>query len=376
MALSQEEYERLKQFYIDVKESLTLQDYRNILDMIEIPIAYEKHDEWRLYTGCHNEISRDGGANLQFKTTTRHFICYSGCNCSYDIYTLLVKRFEMIGTPKTNIQCLKWICNYKGIEFNFNTQDKKQSNRFNWEKGLSKYSSRILEKEEEVIYNKSVLKKFKELYHEDWIDYGISEETMSKYNIRWYSYRNQITIPCYNECGGLVGIRVRNMNEELIESGIPRYMPLKILDGTEYTFHTNKYLYGLNFNRDAIKRKREVWLVEAEKSVLKANDWFGDENVCVGLFGSNLSNENVKKLIELGVDKVIIMIDSDYKNMESDEFFKFEEKVMKLYAQLKPYVNTIEVLYNNLDYDAYKFSPFDFTRDEFYELWKSKQILS
>ena len=52
-----------------------------------------------------------------------------------------------------------------------------------------------------------------------------------------------------------------------------------------------------------------------------------------------------------------------------------EKKVMKLANRFSPYI-IVECLYNNLGYDAYKFSPTDYTKEQFKALWKSKERLN
>ena len=91
---------------------------------------------------------------------------------------------------------------------------------------------------------------------------------MEKFNIRWYPYKQQIVIPCYNHLGQLVGTRVRNMNEQVIEEGIPRYMPLFFLNGDDMKFPTNSILFGEYQNEAEIRKQRCCYLCESEKSYL------------------------------------------------------------------------------------------------------------
>lgn len=365
--MTSEEYEKLKQFYTDVEESLTLSDYDLIFNELDIPIAYKKTNEWRLKTACHNIDAHSSGTNLQFSLDSRSFFCFSQCNCSYNIFTLIQKRFHLLGENKTSMQCLKWVCDLKGIKFDFTAEQPKNKNRVKWERDLSQYINKKSNEKEVEIYNKRDLSFFSKIYHDDWLNYGISEDTMEKFNIRYYPYRNQIIIPCYDKRGDLIGVRVRNMIE-----GVNKYMPLKMLNGKEYNFPTNKYFYGINVNQVEIKRTGVVWLVEGEKSVLKANDWFGEKSVVLALYGSVLSKEKIEQLIKLGVDKVIIMIDSDFKETKGEEYNKFKEKVVKIASEVYPMIGEVEAVYNNQGYDGYKLSPFDFTREQFDKMYENR----
>ena len=366
-----EDYERLKEFYIEVEDSLTLADYEYLLEENDYHICYKKPNEWRIKTACHNIDINTAKPNLRFNVESRVFTCFSECSCSYNIYTLLQKRFNLIGNSKTSLEVLKYVCEYKGIPFNFKAKEVAPNNKSNWKKILTKYSknTNIIEK---VTFDKSILNQFPKIYHTDWLDYGISEEVLEKYNIRYYPYRSQIVIPCNDVEGDLIGVRIRNMNTD----NEIKYKPLKILDGTEYNFPTDNYFYGENFNIERIKKQKEVWLVEAEKSVLKAETWFGDKNITLGLYGHNLSDVKLKKLINANVSRAVIMLDSDFTEIgDNKEYDAFEKQVIKMANKLKPYME-VYICYNNLGYTGYKFSPFDFTREQFDKLYESKELYS
>ena len=140
----------------------------------------------------------------------------------------------------------------------------------------------------------------------------------------------------------MIGIRIRNMNPN---SNI-KYKPLKTLDGTLYAFPTEYYLYGENFNLERIKKRKEVWLVEAEKSVLKSEVWFEDNNVALGLYGLYLTPQKLKTILSTGANVAVIMIDSDFYEIGDEYYEAFEKNVMKIAQQLKPYMQVF-VCYNN-----------------------------
>ena len=67
---------------------------------------------------------------------------------------------------------------------------------------------------------------FENKFHQDWINYGISVDSLKKFNIGFYPRCNQITIPVYYN-SDLIGIRVRALDEKDIEKLIKN--PLKNL---------------------------------------------------------------------------------------------------------------------------------------------------
>lgn len=369
--MNSEEYEALKQFYIDVEDKLSLADYEEILEENDFHICYKNNKEWRIKTACHNIDTKDAHPNLRFNLDNRVFTCFSSCSCSYNIYTLLQKRYNLIGKSDKSIDVLKYICEFKGIKFNFSSSNiPSTSNKSNWKKILSKYNKEI-QIYDKIVYNKADLEKFPKKYHTDWLDYGITEEVMEKYNIRYYDYKSQIVIPCNDKVGDLIGVRVRNINPD----SNAKYKPLKTLDGTLYAFPTEYYLYGENFNLERIRRLKEVWLVEAEKSVMKSEVWFEDNNVALGLYGLNLTPQKLKTILSTGANKAVIMIDSDFHKIGDKEYEIFEKNVMKIAQILKPYMQVF-VCYNNQGYDGYKYSPFDFTREQFDILYENKEEIS
>ena len=371
--MTEQEYEAFKNFIHELLyERMTLDDYEIIMRRLG---ANKRGDRYN--TICHN--INGGGYNLAFNKETRSFCCFSECSCSYSLLSLIKKRRELLGEPCSTYQSLKWLCNELGIEFNFKEEVKQvNTNIYKWQNSLLKYTKNKNKNIELRVYNKKILNYFPKIYHTDWIDYGISEEVLDKYNIGWYNYKQQITIPCYRQNGDLIGIRVRNMNPEIDI----KYIPLQLLDGTEFNFPTNEVFYGENFNWTNVQRTKSVILVESEKTVMKYESWYGAKNnICLGLYGSVLSNTKLKKLLSWNCETFYICLDSDFESIEysnNDEkitsYEKFEKKVMNIYNKLKPYAKSVYVIYNNLGFEnCYKYSITDYTREQFEKIWNNKE---
>ncbi len=324
--MTEQEYEAFKNFIHELLyERMTLDDYEVIMRRLG---ANKRGDR---YTSiCHN--IGGGGYNLAFNSETRSFYCFSECCCSYSLLSLVKKRRELLGESCSTYQSLRWICNELGIDFNFKEEVKQvNTNIYKWQNSLLKYTKNKNKNIELRVYNKKILNYFPKIYHTDWIDYGISEEVLDKYNIGWYNYKQQITIPCYRQNGDLIGIRVRNMNPEIDI----KYIPLQLLDGTEFNFPTNEVFYGENFNWTNVQRTKSVILVESEKTVMKYESWYGAKNnICLGLYGSVLSNTKLKKLLSWNCETFYICLDSDFESIEYSNndgkitsYEKFEKKL-------------------------------------------------
>ena len=76
-------------------------------------------------------------------------------------------------------------------------------------------------------------------------------------------------------------------------------------------------------------------------------------------------------LLELGVNDVVLCMDSDYRQVGDDDFQFFVAKMRKLAGKLRGYFN-VSIIYNNQGYDGYKYSPVDFDRWQFDKLYESR----
>ena len=358
-------------------EELTVDDYILVIDELFGIRPIKTSGSFITYHSfCHNECERQGGGNLSLKVESMKYTCYSHCG-TMDLLELVKKRYELLGEKKSSYKCMQLICQACGAPFEFAPSDTEQKViEYDWKKDLGKYKKgkKSLDNREIKVYNDDVLNYFPKVYHTDWIEYGISEQTLDKFDIRWYPYRQQIVIPVRDRLGNLHGIRVRNMDERLIEDGCPRYMPLQMLDNTMYKFPTNGLLFGEYQNEAEIKRRKECWLVESEKSVLKLDTLMNGKGIALGMMGSALSDDNVRYILSLEINKLIILADSDFHEMSEDDedWIKFEQKILKLCDKFTPYCK-VEVIFNNIGIkDAYKWSVTDFTIEQFKLMYKNR----
>ena len=123
-----------------------------------------------------------------------------------------------------------------------------------------------------------------------------------------------------------LGIRGRALNEEDIAIG--KYMPVQIGDKI-YSHPLGYNLYGLNLNKENIKKRKIAIVFESEKSVLLYETLFGRENnIAVATCGSNFSLYQFKLLKEAGAERIIIAFDKEGENWKEKE--KYREKLAKL----------------------------------------------
>lgn len=355
-----------------LKANLKLNDYEKIFGALNIPIFSKGQKYWSLYTGCHHKNSLHGSPKLLFYPDSGMFQCLTQCSCSFDIISLVQRRLALLSQPSAFMDAVGYIMEVTGLEAD-SVQRINKPNICDWQSGLEKFVRFRQTGINLPIYDKAILTQLDTIYPQSWIDEGISIQTMAKYQIGYYARTCATTIPCFDKDGSLCGIRVRNWAQDELDIG-RKYMPLILLDGSSYQFPTNDVFYGINWNWPEIERTGVVTLVEGEKSVLKADTWYGPESNVLALYGSNIGTKRRNQLVQLGVREVNLALDSDYHKIGDDEFDKFEAKIMKL-AKLFQGYTVVNVVYNNLGLDGYKFSPFDFDRETCEKLFEAKITL-
>lgn len=206
---------------------------------------------------------------------------------------------------------------------------------------------------------------------EEWMREGITKDVMYHYGIRIDSALSKIIIPHRDIDGRLVGIRGRSYNPIEILEG-KKYMPV-FIEGEIFNHPLGKNLYGLNYNKETIKKLKKVCVFEAEKSVLQIASYYGLDNCfAVATCGSSFSQDQMDLLLGLGVSEVILAYDHDCDAPKgSVEIKKQEDKLLKIISPLLPFVNVSVIMdYDNLT--PLKASPSDCGREVFEKLYKNR----
>lgn len=341
------------------------------------PYKIKDNEIW-FRTICHGGDSH----KLCYFRNTKEFYCYTNCG-KMNLFNFIMEVKDW--NFSTTINFLKrrvGISDRQGIR-------KEENDIFSaikLKKELMNSSKSI-----ETIFNPTpleaiddtILNYFEDVYYSGWIDEGISIETMQKYNIKWYGFMNHIIIPHYNISGDLVGIRRRTLQErELLEGN--KYKP-ETIQNVLYAHSLNFNLYGLDKNKDAIKRHKKAILVEAEKSVLLSDTYYGDESITVATCGFNISNWQRRMLLELGVEEIILGYDKDFNpndflqitdenDLNYKKYINFCERIHK-FSRLFGRDCNVSTLWDEYDLLQLKDSPFDRGKEKFEELYKRKIIM-
>lgn len=233
---------------------------------------------------------------LQYRNFTRG-ISYED---NKDIFNLIqdVKKLSFVETMKYTHDLL-------GLKYTFKKQVKQEVQKEDplaiFKRVKSKY--KIKNVSDFKIYDESILNDFVPMIHIDLFREGIVGTTIKKFGLGYsYKWKRTIFPHRYWLTGELLGYNARTSVENYEEFDIKKYfltpgMPKEI------------NLYGLWENRKDIEKARYVVIGEAEKSVCK-RDSRGD-GTWTAISGHCLSDEQVRVLLGLDIDEIVIAMDKD-----------------------------------------------------------------
>lgn len=297
-------------------------------------------------TICHNHDSSDASMKLYYYPRTKTFHCYTDCGCTFNIISMLKKRYELL-----NVQ----YDFFKDIVVRIGGKAGPKPKETFYQPYHSIYEKENHEVDVNLpILNKGLLNAYKFYPTPEWLEDGISEEIMKVYNILYSVQDNKIIIPHYDMFGNLIGIRGRALNDEDLVIG--KYMPVK-LEGVTYAHPLGYNLYGLNFVRENIKKYKMAIVAESEKSCMQYGTMFGqDRNIVVAACGSSFHKYQLDLLLQCGAERVLIAFDKEGKTWEEQE--AYYNKLKSMCEKYKNYV-TMGFTYDNCNLLKLKQSPFD-----------------
>ena len=225
---------------------------------------------------------------------------------------------------------INWMMSFENMSFNdavekvgklagVDIKNLKQCNALKIYKTIRRLSTENNKEEvtqNRVILDESEINKFSEDIPTEWVDEGISEESMKVFNIRIDDKANRIVYPVYDKHFQLIGFKGRTRFDNYKALGIQKYM--------NYTkIGTTDFFIGMKEQYENIKNKQKVIIFEGLKSVMKAYGWGYDYTIAAET--SYLNDEQVKILIQMGIKDITIAFDSDVqmkKIIESTEMLR------------------------------------------------------
>lgn len=348
-----------------VKEQITQENVITLLNKLgSDTYTTDNYGNLIFKTVCHNGNSH----KLYYYKDSKIFTCYTNCGC-FDIFELVVKTMGC-----SFVESLSYVAKMFGVQCLQSSEPERESDgmKSDWEL-FEKYKFLSEKKEEAVpevkIYDSGVLNYFTDGLHESWVKDGITHESAKKFGIKYDTSNNRIIIPHKSIDGELIGIRVRNLEERAVESGV-KYMPLT-LQGDLYNHSLGANLYGIHENLSAIKRHSKIVLFESEKSVLQCESFYPNNNFAVATCGGSITNAQKSLILSLKIREVFIAFDKEYQSAFSPESDAYADRIIKLAKKFSLYVNTY-VLWDTEGILSYKDSPSDKGVEVLERLMKNK----
>lgn len=152
------------------------------------------------------------------------------------------------------------------------------------------------------VYDESILDKYVSCGNERFLKDNISLKAQRYFNIGYSVEEQCITIPIYSEVGMVIGVKAR-INRDPKESEQKYYYLIPCL--------MSQTLYGYSQNYEYLESSDVVYVFESEKSVLQCFS-YGIRNV-VALGSGSVSKKQVQLLLQLRINKIILMHDTGYK---------------------------------------------------------------
>ena len=341
--------------YKEIIDNLNTEKVKQLLEKLGVENIIESDTYLITNTICHNEDAHEASMKLYYYKNTHIFYCYTSCQ-GMSIFNLLEHYYETRGIEydwfHDVLEVVEDCANFKGGGF---VVPKYQPIREKFNQELVTLPT----------FPNGIINCYTTYYPIEWLTDGITKEAMDKFNIRYDSINNRIIIPHYNVNSELVGIRGRALNQ-WDEENIGKYFPVQI-EGRMYSHPLSLNLYGLNYNKENIKKKGVCYICEAEKAVMQAEQ-FGEDNCVVAVCGSQLNKNQVRLLFKTAQPKEVVLCFDKEQDNNSFDYFN------KLYGLCKRYNNYCDFsfVYDKKGLLNLKDSPTDRGREIFEELIKER----
>ena len=244
-----------------LKKQLSENDLLSILEHIGAE-PYLEGNAIVCRTVCHGGNKH----KLYYYIESCMFHCFTDHCGNMDIYGLIGKVLD-----KEFFDSYMFVLSYFGYEYDGDEIDYSEKLDMSF---FKKFETKKVETKLPKI-KENILNLFYNMYHISWIKDGISKRSMNKFNIKLNITDEQIVIPHYDVENNLVGVRCRNLKQDVVERGM-KYMPIRH-GGVVYNHPTGSVLYGLNINKKDINKTGKVILFESEKSVLQLDTMYRSE---------------------------------------------------------------------------------------------------
>lgn len=358
----------------DVKKQLTDSDIIKLLAHLGSSNKDSSNTNELLFeTICHKKKNEPKKYKLYYYKNSQRFHCYNHCGNMGDVFALVE---QVLSIEKK--EAVKYVLKFFNIDTSISIIEEED---YGFDEDLDSDDDDIVYqsiKLEDVVIEpikpikrQEIMRGFLKYYPSDWLREGITKESMDKYEIRYSVDKNAIVIPHHSSEGKIVGIRVRNLENYAIET-FGKYTPM-FHNNRLYNHKLGHNLYGLDKNKEAIKKFKKAIIFEGEKSVLLMDAIYGNNSVAVAVCGSSFSRIQMKMLIDLGVQEIILAFDKQYSNHEEEE--KWSKKVERIVKPLLEHGVKVSKIWDDLENGLleHKMSPIDKGKEVYDKLVRNRQ---
>lgn len=297
-------------------------------------------------TVCHN-LPHCGSKKLYYYLDSKIFKCYTGCGDCFDIFELIKRSFAVKDITMSTTDSMYWL--YKNAKTFFTEASEYQNTQVDAE---------IIEKEI-VFYDERELEVLKFRPNKSWLEHGIGLESLHKYSIKYNPVSCSVIIPHFNIDNKLIGIRQRTLIID--EENYGKYRPA-FINGKSYPHPLSYNLYGLNINKDNIRSTKKAIVFEGEKSVLIMDKY--PDSCAVASCGSSISAYQVKLLLDLGVEEMIVAFDKEFLEVDDEMFIKNTKNLQNISKRFSDKI-TVSFIFDKWNKLKLKDSPIERGLDTF-----------
>lgn len=350
----------------ELMASITIEDVLSFLQSLGVQDIQVHPSYLVLPTICHNPIDEAESMKLYWYQNNKIFYCYTECACGFSIFELYRKFMAINYEPVSMEEAIDYVKRFCKNITRITPQRRTTI--------LTDFDRYYIDKKvvELPPYDKCVLDCFSPYHHPIWLNEGIGEAAMNKFNVRFQLRENRIVIPHYDINGNLVGIRQRALEAEDVKYG--KYRPICVGDQI-YSHELHFNLYGIYEHQAAIRKYKRAIIVESEKSVLLDETYYGENSIAVAVCGSQINKYQINLLTqELGVCEIVIALDKEYVNIRDKKAITYRRKLKSICEKYKNYA-AFSYIYDEKNLLEEKDSPYDKGKEVFEKLYKERKRL-
>ncbi len=312
----------------------------NIVEYISQYVELEEKQSGEYWGNCcfHNEDT----PSLNVSSNKNLFYCF-GCSKGGDLITFIVE-YHKVTMPRAIEMLVEYcggvcpqlspISNLSSIYKKYGKKTKKTTN------------------DKRIYLPDDVMCKYEKRLIQEWLDEGISQEALDKYQVRYDVVSNSICFPIFDNNGRIISVSHRTLDKECKSKGISKYIYSNSIGTTDF-------LYGFYQNKEEIYRLNEVLITEGAKGVYKLED-YGYKN-CMASLTDNLSSSQIEEIIKMPIKNIVISWDEDVK-------LKDIKKRVGILLQFK----NVYAIIDKQGILQDKMSPCDMGKDVFDKLYDNK----